>query len=113
MDSRSTSAISGISRLRRSRTALAAGAATLAASLLAAGATAGSANAAAPPAPSATASGASAVSLSPSARAELLREAGATTVSTAKSLRLGAEEKLVVKDVVKDADGTTHTRYER
>ncbi|GAA3359280.1 hypothetical protein GCM10017744_037290 [Streptomyces antimycoticus] len=116
MDSRSTSAISGISRLRRSRTALAAGAATLAASLLAAGATAGSANAAAPSASSAASASradASTVSLSPSVRAELLREAGATAVSTAKSLGLGAKEKLVVKDIIKDADGTTHTRYER
>ncbi|AEM81513.1 M4 family metallopeptidase [Streptomyces violaceusniger] len=122
MDSRSTSAISGISRLRRSRTALAAGAATLAASLLAAGATAGSANAAAPSASSASSTpatssasraDASTVSLSPSVRAELLREAGATAVSAAKSLGLGAKEKLVVKDVIKDADGTTHTRYER
>ncbi|MYR86855.1 peptidase M4 family protein, partial [Streptomyces sp. SID685] len=26
---------------------------------------------------------------------------------------LGAKEKLVVKDVVKDVDGTVHTRYER
>ncbi|MBI0377993.1 peptidase M4 family protein, partial [Streptomyces albiflaviniger] len=78
MDSRSTSAISGISRLRRSRTALAAGAATLAAALLAAGATAGSASAAPSSAPSATRSGATTVSLSPSVRAELLREAGST-----------------------------------
>ncbi|QLH24256.1 M4 family metallopeptidase [Streptomyces sp. Rer75] len=110
MDSRSTSAISGISRHRRSRTALAAGAATLAASLLAAGATAGPAGAATPKSGS---TGAQAVSLSPSARAELLREAGSTTVSAAKSLGLGAKEKLIVRDVVKDADGSTHTRYER
>ncbi|MET8179035.1 M4 family metallopeptidase [Streptomyces sp. NPDC005336] len=110
MDSRSTSSISGISRLRRSRTALAAGAATLAASLLAAGATAGSAGAATPTSASADAS---TLSLSPSVRAELLREAGATTVSTAKAIRLGGKEKLIVRDVVKDADGTTHTRYER
>lgn len=33
--------------------------------------------------------------------------------ATAKRLGLGAREKLVVKDVVQDADGTTHTRYER
>src|SRR6185437_1800349 len=37
----------------------------------------------------------------------------ATAVSTAKSLGLGAKEKLVVRDVVKDTDGTLHTRYER
>ncbi|MGW1198476.1 M4 family metallopeptidase [Streptomyces sp. NPDC002536] len=33
--------------------------------------------------------------------------------STAHSLGLGSQERLVVKDVVKDADGTVHTRYER
>lgn len=32
---------------------------------------------------------------------------------TAKILDLGSKEKLIVKDVAKDADGTTHTRYER
>ncbi|MFB7511988.1 M4 family metallopeptidase [Streptomyces sp. NPDC056144] len=38
---------------------------------------------------------------------------GASVTATASSLGLGAKEKLVVKDVVKDADGTVHTRYER
>ncbi|MFH8621215.1 M4 family metallopeptidase [Streptomyces vietnamensis] len=38
---------------------------------------------------------------------------GASVAATASSLGLGAKEKLVVKDVVKDADGTVHTRYER
>ncbi|MFI0729944.1 M4 family metallopeptidase [Streptomyces sp. NPDC021225] len=36
-----------------------------------------------------------------------------TTTSDAKALGLGAKEKLVVKDVVRDADGTVHTRYDR
>ncbi|MGW1803717.1 M4 family metallopeptidase [Streptomyces sp. NPDC002078] len=54
-----------------------------------------------------------AVKLTPSQRAELIRHADATTAATARSLGLGAKEKLVVKDVVKDADGTLHTRYER
>ncbi len=31
----------------------------------------------------------------------------------AKGLGLGAEEKLIVRDVIKAADGTVHTRYER
>ncbi|MFC0599405.1 M4 family metallopeptidase [Streptomyces palmae] len=57
--------------------------------------------------------GAMPVKLSPSQRAELIRQAGSTSTATAKTLGLGAKEKLVVKDVVKDADGTTHTRYER
>ncbi|MFD8816329.1 peptidase M4, partial [Streptomyces sp. NPDC059627] len=54
-----------------------------------------------------------AVSLSPSQRAELLRDASGERAATAKAIGLGAKEKLVVKDVVKDADGTLHTRYER
>ncbi len=51
--------------------------------------------------------------LTPSARAELIRGANATKADTAKSLGLGAQQKLTVKDVVKDRDGTVHTRYER
>ncbi|PZT76760.1 MULTISPECIES: M4 family metallopeptidase [unclassified Streptomyces] len=51
--------------------------------------------------------------LSPSQRAELIREANASRAATAKELGLGAKEKLVVRDVVQDRDGTTHTRYER
>lgn len=38
---------------------------------------------------------------------------GTPVTATASALGLGAKEKLVVKDVVKDADGTVHTRYER
>ncbi|CAM5606111.1 M4 family metallopeptidase [Streptomyces fimicarius] len=51
--------------------------------------------------------------LSPAQRAELLSEANATKAATAKELGLGSTEKLVVRDVVQDRDGTTHTRYER
>ncbi|GAA2945366.1 MULTISPECIES: M4 family metallopeptidase [Streptomycetaceae] len=51
--------------------------------------------------------------LSPAQRAELIREADSTKAATAEELGLGATEKLVVRDVVKDVDGTTHTRYER
>ncbi|MBB5930345.1 M4 family metallopeptidase [Streptomyces echinatus] len=54
-----------------------------------------------------------AVKLTPSQRAELIRHAGAGTAATARQIGLGSQEKLVVKDVVKDADGTLHTRYER
>jgi len=53
------------------------------------------------------------VKLSPTQRASLLRHADAAKATTADKLRLGAKEKLVVRDVVKDRDGTTHTRYER
>ncbi len=51
--------------------------------------------------------------LTPSQRAELIRDANATRAETAKKLGLGAKEQLVVRDVTKDVDGTVHTRYER
>ncbi|TSB31773.1 M4 family metallopeptidase, partial [Streptomyces benahoarensis] len=51
--------------------------------------------------------------LSPAQRGKLIRAAGAATAATAKELKLGAQEKLLVKDVSRDADGTTHTRYAR
>ncbi|MFG2771401.1 M4 family metallopeptidase [Streptomyces sp. NPDC048350] len=51
--------------------------------------------------------------LSPAQRTALIRAADADKAATAKSLGLGAQEKLVVRDVVQDRDGTTHTRYER
>ncbi|MET7482241.1 M4 family metallopeptidase [Streptomyces sp. NPDC005538] len=57
--------------------------------------------------------GAAPAALTPAKHTALLRSAGAAVGTTAKSLGLGAKEKLVVKDVAQDADGTTHTRYER
>ncbi|MGW0945609.1 M4 family metallopeptidase [Streptomyces sp. NPDC002623] len=57
--------------------------------------------------------GAAATPLSPALRASLIKSAQSTSGATAQRLALGAQEKLVVKDVVQDADGTTHTRYER
>lgn len=33
--------------------------------------------------------------------------------ATARALQLGRQEELIPKDVIKDADGTVHTRYER
>ncbi|MFE5403837.1 M4 family metallopeptidase [Streptomyces sp. NPDC056580] len=54
-----------------------------------------------------------AVGLTPSQRTGLIRHADAVSAATARAIGLGAQEKLVVKDVVKDADGTLHTRYER
>ncbi|MEU6221660.1 M4 family metallopeptidase [Streptomyces sp. NPDC047022] len=54
-----------------------------------------------------------ALKLSPSQRAELIRDADAAKADTARAIDLGPQEKLVVRDVVKDADGTVHTRYER
>ncbi|MFE1291023.1 M4 family metallopeptidase [Streptomyces sp. NPDC058751] len=51
--------------------------------------------------------------LSPARHAALVKSAGAAAGATAERLGLGAREELVVKDVVQDRDGTTHTRYER
>ncbi|PIB05716.1 MULTISPECIES: M4 family metallopeptidase [Streptomyces] len=84
--------------------------------LLAAAVQSGAAAAAPEKAPSAAGKanpGAVPVKLSPAQRAELIRQAEATKAETARDLGLGAKEKLVVRDVVKDADGTLHTRYER
>ncbi|MEW2258833.1 M4 family metallopeptidase [Streptomyces sp. NPDC047869] len=53
------------------------------------------------------------VQLSAAARTTLIQQAQAGAADTAREMDLGAKEKLVVKDVVKDADGTVHTRYER
>ncbi|WP_310728716.1 M4 family metallopeptidase [Streptomyces sp. N2A] len=86
------------------------GGALAAAALLAAGITAGTAGASPAPSPH---KDASPLQLSASHRAELLRDADTTKAQTAKALGLGGQEKLVVKDVIKDADGTTHTRYDR
>ncbi|MGH4033674.1 M4 family metallopeptidase [Actinomycetota bacterium Odt1-20B] len=59
--------------------------------------------------------GALPVKLTPAQRAELLRDADAPAAkaAVARQLGLGAKEKLSVKDVLKDRDGTLHTRYER
>ncbi|MEV0488791.1 M4 family metallopeptidase [Streptomyces atratus] len=102
-----------------SRRATATGALIAVAALLAVGVQTGTATAtaggSAAPAPVATNAkhGALAKQLSPSARAELIREANASKAATAKELGLGSQEQLVVRDVIQDNDGTTHTRYER
>ncbi|BBC32830.1 Transglutaminase-activating metalloprotease [Streptomyces graminofaciens] len=103
----------------RSRTVqrrAAAGALVAVTALLAAAVQSGAATAAPEKAPSAAGKadpGALPAKLSPAQRAELIREATATRAETADALNLGAKEKLVVRDVVKDRDGTVHTRYER
>ncbi|MBG0852404.1 M4 family metallopeptidase [Streptomyces spinoverrucosus] len=86
------------------------------AAFLAAAVQSGAATAAPEKAPSASAKadpGALPVKLTPAQRAALIREADAGKAETARELSLGAQEKLLVRDVVKDADGTVHTRYER
>ncbi|MEU0028452.1 M4 family metallopeptidase [Streptomyces sp. NPDC006335] len=84
--------------------------------LIAAAVQSGAATAAPEKAPSAASKaipGAESLKLTPAQRAELIREANATKADTADKLGLGAKEKLVVRDVVKDGNGTVHTRYER
>jgi Zn-dependent metalloprotease len=53
------------------------------------------------------------VQLSAAARTSLIEQQQAGAAGTAQEIGLGVKEKLVVKDVVKDADGAVHTRYER
>ncbi|MXM67414.1 peptidase M4 family protein [Streptomyces sp. HUCO-GS316] len=53
------------------------------------------------------------VQLSAAARTSLIEQQQAGAAGTAQEIGLGAKEKLVVKDVVKDSDGAVHTRYER
>ncbi|MFI5674774.1 M4 family metallopeptidase [Streptomyces cellulosae] len=84
--------------------------------LIAAAVQSGAATAAPKQAPSAAGKvlpGAESVKLTPAQRAELIRQADSAKARTAKDLGLGAKEKLVVRDVLKDGDGTLHTRYER
>ncbi|MEV8395991.1 MULTISPECIES: M4 family metallopeptidase [unclassified Streptomyces] len=101
-----------------SRRATATGALIAAAALLTVGVQAGTASAQPDGAPAAPVTGkadpgALPRTLSPAQRTALIREADASKAATAKELGLGAQEKLVVRDVVQDVDGTTHTRYER
>ncbi|MGJ5761162.1 M4 family metallopeptidase [Streptomyces galbus] len=100
-------------RIPRKRTAV--GAALLStAALLAVGLQSAPASAqTAAPHPSPLRTGGLPADLTPAQHTALVRSAQADTASTARSLGLGAQEKLVVKDVVKDNDGTVHTRYER
>ncbi|MFF4754293.1 M4 family metallopeptidase [Streptomyces sp. NPDC002514] len=65
------------------------------------------------PHPGALRTGALETKLSAAQRTALIKDAQDKTTETARTLGLGAKEKLVVKDVVKDNDGTVHTRYER
>ncbi|MFD9746657.1 M4 family metallopeptidase [[Kitasatospora] papulosa] len=51
--------------------------------------------------------------LTPAQGKALVRKAEDKAAATARTLGLGTKEGLVVKNVVKDNDGTLHTRYER
>ncbi|MGB9998187.1 M4 family metallopeptidase [Streptomyces pseudogriseolus] len=98
----------------RRRTALAAATAVVAGALLTTGLATGTATAgSAPASPGTPALGGAPVLLSAAARTSLIQEQQATASDTADAIGLGAQEKLIVKDVVRDVDGTVHTRYER
>ncbi|SER60312.1 griselysin. Metallo peptidase. MEROPS family M04 [Streptomyces sp. yr375] len=99
---------------RHKHTTLAIATAVAAGALVTTGLTAGSAAAQSP----AESTGktiplAAPVQMSAAARTTLIKQQQADAPETAQAIGLGAKEKLVVKDVVKDADGTVHTRYER
>ncbi|MEW2515058.1 M4 family metallopeptidase [Streptomyces sp. NPDC046870] len=93
---------------RHKRTTLAIATAVAAGALLATGVTTS-----ATAQPAAKPLAAAPTALSAAARTTLIQQAQADAAGTARQIGLGAQEKLVVKDVVKDADGTVHTRYER
>ncbi|MFE0316732.1 M4 family metallopeptidase [Streptomyces albogriseolus] len=97
---------------RRRRTVLAAATAVAAGALLTTGLATGTATADSAPAGKPVLGGAP-VLLSAAARTSLVQEQQATAAETADAIGLGAKEKLIVKDVVRDVDGTVHTRYER
>ncbi|MET8582625.1 M4 family metallopeptidase [Streptomyces collinus] len=97
---------------RHKRTTLAIATAVAAGALLSTGLTT-SASAQTPAEAAAKSPAAAPTALSSAARTTLLQKAQAGAAQTAQHIGLGAKEKLVVKDVVKDADGTVHTRYER
>ncbi|MER6467960.1 M4 family metallopeptidase [Streptomyces collinus] len=97
---------------RHKRTTLAIATAVAAGALLSTGLTT-SASAQTPAEVAAKPLAAAPAALSSAARTTLLQKAQAGAAQTARHIGLGAKEKLVVKDVVKDADGTVHTRYER
>ncbi|WP_176985388.1 MULTISPECIES: M4 family metallopeptidase [unclassified Streptomyces] len=99
--------------VRHQRTTLAIATAVAAGALLSTGlATSASAQIPAEPA-AAKPLAAAPTTLSAAARTTLIHKAQAGAAGTAQRIGLGAKEKLVVKDVVRDTDGTTHTRYER
>ncbi|MFJ7911052.1 M4 family metallopeptidase [Kitasatospora sp. NPDC096204] len=54
-----------------------------------------------------------AVAAQQASRAQLISVANQQTATLAQSLGLSGEEKLVTRDVIQDADGTRHLRYER
>ncbi|MFI2759240.1 M4 family metallopeptidase [Streptomyces echinatus] len=99
--------------VRHKRTTLVIATAVAAGALLSTGLTT-SASAQIPAGPtSAKPLAAAPTTLSAATRTTLIHKAQEGATGTARRIGLGAQEKLVAKDVVRDADGTVHTRYER
>ncbi|MCD9879798.1 M4 family metallopeptidase [Streptomyces guryensis] len=99
-------------RIPRKRTAV--GALVSTAAFLAVGIQSVPADAkAATPHPSPLRAGGLEAELTPAQHGALIKSAKQRTTATARTIGLGGKEKLVVRDVVKDKDGTLHTRYER
>ncbi|MBY8343274.1 M4 family metallopeptidase [Streptomyces spinosirectus] len=99
---------------RHKRSYLAIATAVAAGALLTSGLAAGTASAQVPSDQTGkTPLAAAPTALSAAARTSLIQKAQAGIADTARQIGLGAKEKLIVKDVVRDADGTVHTRYER
>ncbi|MBO4255396.1 M4 family metallopeptidase [Streptomyces griseorubiginosus] len=98
---------------RHKRTTLAIATAVAAGALLTTGLTTGAASAQTQADTAIAHPAAAPTLLSAAARTSLIQKAQADVAETARRIGLGAKEKLVVKDVVRDADGTVHTRYER
>ncbi|GAA2236482.1 M4 family metallopeptidase [Streptomyces nogalater] len=97
---------------RHKRTTLAIATAVAAGALISTGVTT-SASAQTPTGAAAKPLAAAPTALTAAARTSLIQQAQSGADQTARQIGLGAQEKLVAKDVVKDADGTLHTRYER
>ncbi|MFF0224760.1 M4 family metallopeptidase [Streptomyces sp. NPDC004629] len=98
---------------RQKRTTLAIATAVAAGALLATGLTTSASAQSPAKAAAAKPLAAAPATLSAAARGELIQQAQTDAADTARTIGLGAKEKLVVKDVVKDVDGSVHTRYER
>ncbi|MFJ6697109.1 M4 family metallopeptidase [Streptomyces sp. NPDC091272] len=102
------------SSVRASSNTKRAAALAAAAAMVVVGVQAGTATAAPEKAQAPTASAAPAASASAAAlRAGAIKSAQVNAGSAARTLGLDSAEKLVARDVIKDADGTVHTRYER
>ncbi|MEU6406957.1 M4 family metallopeptidase [Streptomyces sp. NPDC046985] len=98
---------------RHKRTTLAVATAVAAGALLSTGLTTSAAAQSPADAGRTAAPAAAPAALSAAAHSALIQQAQSGAAETARQIGLGAKEKLVAKDVVKDADGALHTRYER